>query len=45
VDSSVGKTYDEIWKMFVEKHHSVHNSAADLRRIHLKWKWLAATTR
>lgn len=35
--SCVGKTYGEIWTMFLAAYQDVYNED-DLRRIHVKWR-------
>jgi hypothetical protein len=43
--SGVGKTYDEIWKNFVKEHLSSSNDIHNLKKIHNKWKQIAAEVR
>lgn len=38
MDTCVGKSYDEIWEIYSAKH----GATADNKRIHLKWKKIAA---
>lgn len=38
MESCVGKSYDEIWKSFSAKH----GDNTDSKRIHNKWKLIAA---
>lgn len=40
---AVGLTYEQIWKNFLAEHlkHSTGNGE-ELRRIHIKWKRIAA---
>lgn len=38
LQSAIGKTYAEIWAAFSAKH----GSTADMRKLHIKWKQLAA---
>lgn len=35
--SCIGKSDDEIWRMFRDAHLSSANPEHELRRIHLKW--------
>lgn len=38
MEDCVGKTYDQIWKIYSAKH----GDNAETRRIHVKWKELSA---
>lgn len=38
MESCVGKSYDEIWKIYSAKH----GDTSETRRLHIKWKELAA---
>lgn len=38
MESCVGKSYAEVWEIYKAKH----GDTADTRKVHLKWKKLAA---
>lgn len=39
---AIGKNYGEIWRDFQKEYGSVYSNPADLKRIHNKWRQLAA---
>ena len=38
LESCIGKSYDEIWKIYSAKH----GNTPDSKRLHIKWKEIAA---
>lgn len=38
MDTCIGKSYDEIWKIYSAKYGTTH----DIKKIHIKWKEIAA---